>query len=147
MLSIFDCEIPSNVSRAFSSDEIKGVIGVVLLIATRIATALPSSLNVFQFPRTCYFFFFLREANEYSAFFRHVVLVHSPTIYYNWYGGVVDAIYRARKGLVTKEEVKKQISIVAYGINSAAQILKLSPIEWTILSSPRKVSQLEDLVM
>ena len=58
MLSIFDCEIPSNVSRAFSSDEIKGVIGVVLLIATRIATALPSSLNVFQFPRTCYFFFF-----------------------------------------------------------------------------------------
>ena len=91
--------------------------------------------------------FFLREANEYSAFFRHVVLVHSPTIYYNWYGGVVDAIYRARKGLVTKEEVKKQISIVAYGINSAAQILKLSPIEWTILSSPRKVSQLEDLVM
>ncbi|XP_066030885.1 N-acetylated-alpha-linked acidic dipeptidase 2-like [Pocillopora verrucosa] len=60
---------------------------------------------------------------------RHVVLVHSPTIYYNWYGGVVYAIYRARKGLVTKEEVKKQISIVAYGINSAAQILKLSPIE------------------
>lgn len=60
---------------------------------------------------------------------RHVVLVHSPTIYYNWYGGVVDAIYRARKGLVTKEEVKKQISIVAYGINSAAQLLKLSPIE------------------
>ena len=56
MLSIFDCEIPSNVSRAFYSDE--GVIGVVLLIATRIATALPSSLNVFQFPRTCYFFFF-----------------------------------------------------------------------------------------
>lgn len=37
MLSIFDCEIPSNVSRAFYSDEIKGVIGVVLLIATRIA--------------------------------------------------------------------------------------------------------------
>ena len=60
---------------------------------------------------------------------------------------MVDAIYRARKGLVTKEEVKKQISIVAYGINSAAQILKLSPIERTILSSPRKVSQLEDLVM
>ena len=60
---------------------------------------------------------------------------------------MVDAIYRARKGLVTKEEVMKQISIVAYGINSAAQILKLSPIEWTILSSPRKVSQLEDLVM
>ena len=60
---------------------------------------------------------------------------------------MVDAIYRARKGLVTKEEVKKQISIVAYGINSAAQILKLSSIEWTILSSPRKVSQLEDLVM
>lgn len=60
---------------------------------------------------------------------RHVVLVHSPTIYYSWYGGVVDAIYRARKRLVTKEEVKKQISIVAYGINSATQILKLSPIE------------------
>ena len=60
---------------------------------------------------------------------------------------MVDAIYRARKGLVTKEEVMKQISIVAYGINSAAQILKLSSIEWTILSSPRKVSQLEDLVM
>ena len=58
VLSIFDCEIPSNVSRAFYSDEIKGVIGVVLLISTRIATALPSSLNVFQFPRTCYFFFF-----------------------------------------------------------------------------------------
>ena len=60
---------------------------------------------------------------------------------------MVYAIYRAQKGLVTKEEVKKQISIVAYGINSAAQILKLSPIEWTILSSLRKVSQLEDLVM
>ena len=58
MLSIFDCEIPSNVSRAFYSDEIKGVIGVVLLIATRIATALPSSLNIFQFPRTSYFFYF-----------------------------------------------------------------------------------------
>ncbi|XP_078359878.1 glutamate carboxypeptidase 2-like isoform X1 [Oculina patagonica] len=60
---------------------------------------------------------------------RHVVLTHSPTISYNWYGGVVDAIYRARKGLVTGEEIKKQVSIVAYGINSAAQVLKLSPIE------------------
>jgi len=60
---------------------------------------------------------------------RHVVLTHSPNIYYSWYGGVVDAIYRARQGLVSGEEVKKQVSIVAYGINSAAQVLKLSPIE------------------
>lgn len=66
------------------------------------------------------------------SIFRHVVLTHSPTISYNWYGGVVDAIYRARKGLVTGEEVKKQVSIVAYGINSAAQVLKLSPIEWSV---------------
>ncbi|RMX58606.1 hypothetical protein pdam_00006431 [Pocillopora damicornis] len=71
----------------------------------------------------------LEEILQANPLQRHVVLVHSPTIYYNWYGGVVDAIYRARKGLVTKEEVMKQISIVAYGINSAAQILKLSPIE------------------
>lgn len=63
---------------------------------------------------------------------RHVVLVHSPSISYNWYGGVVDAIFRARKGLVSEEEVKKQVSIVAYGINSAAQVLKLSPIEWSV---------------
>ena len=90
---------------------------------------------------------FLLEANEYSTFFRHVVLVHSPTIYYSWYGGVVDAIYRARKGLVTKEEVKKQISIVAYGINSAAQILKLSPIEWTLYKTPCKVSQWRNSVV
>lgn len=60
---------------------------------------------------------------------RHVVLTHSPNIYYSWYGGVVDAIDRARKGLVSGEEVKKQLSIVAYGINSAAQVLKLSSIE------------------
>lgn len=45
---------------------------------------------------------------------------------------MVDAIDRARKGLVSGEEVKKQVSIVAYGINSAAQVLKLSPIEWFV---------------
>lgn len=61
-----------------------------------------------------------------------MVLSYSPNIYYSWYGGVVDAIYRARKGLVSGEEVKKQVSIVAYGINSAAQVLKLSPIEWSV---------------
>lgn len=60
---------------------------------------------------------------------RHVVLTHSPNIYYSWYGGVVEAIHRARKGLVTSEEVKKQVSIVAYGINSAKHVLELEPIE------------------
>ena len=62
-------------------------------------------------------------------FCRHVVLTHSPSIYYSWYGGVVDAIYRARKGLGSWEEVKKQLSIVAYGINSATHVLELEPIE------------------
>ena len=60
--------------------------------------------------------------------YRHVVLTHSPTIRYKWYGGVVDAIYRARKGLGSPEEVKKQVSIVAYGINSATHVLELDPI-------------------
>lgn len=60
--------------------------------------------------------------------YRHVVLTHSPSIRYNWYGGVVDAIYRAQKGLVSPEEVKKQIAIVAYGINSATHVLELEPI-------------------
>ena len=41
----------------------------------------------------------------------------------------MDAIYRAQKGLGSGEEIKKQVSIVAYGINSAAQVLTLSPIE------------------
>ena len=44
---------------------------------------------------------------------------------YKWYGGVVDAIYRARKSLGSPEEVKKQVSIVAYGINSATHVLEL----------------------
>ena len=61
--------------------------------------------------------------------YRHVVLTHSPNIYNSWYGGVVDAIDRARKGLVSSEEVKKQVSIVAYGINSATHVLELEPIE------------------
>lgn len=61
--------------------------------------------------------------------YRHVVLTHSPSIRYNWYGGVVDAIFRARKGLLTSEDVKKQISIVSYGINSATHVLELEPIE------------------
>lgn len=56
-------------------------------------------------------------------------MTHSPNIYYSWYGGVVEAIHRARKGLVTSEEVKKQVSIVAYGINSAKHVLELEPIE------------------
>ncbi|XP_068744539.1 glutamate carboxypeptidase 2-like [Montipora capricornis] len=60
---------------------------------------------------------------------RHVVLTHSPSIRYDWYGGVVDAIFRARKGLLTSEDVKKQISIVSYGINSATHVLELEPIE------------------
>lgn len=60
---------------------------------------------------------------------RHVVLTHSPSIRYSWYGGVVDAIFRARKGLLTSEDVKKQISIVSYGINSATHVLELEPIE------------------
>ena len=60
--------------------------------------------------------------------YRHVVLTHSPSIRYNWYGGVVDAIFRAQKGLVSPEEVKKQIAIVAYGINSATHVLELDPI-------------------
>ena len=60
--------------------------------------------------------------------YRHVVLTHSPTIRYKWYSGVLDAIYRARKGLGSPEEFKKQVSIVAYGINSATHVLELEPI-------------------
>ena len=55
-------------------------------------------------------------------------MTHSPTIRYKWYGGVVDAIYCARKGLGSPEEVKKQVSIVAYGINSATHVFELDPI-------------------
>ena len=60
--------------------------------------------------------------------YRRVVFTHSPTIRYKWYGGVVDAIYRVRKGLGSPEEVKKQVSIVAYGINSATHVFELDPI-------------------
>ena len=60
--------------------------------------------------------------------YRHVVLTHSAAIRYKWYGGVVDAIYRARKGLGSPEEVKKQVSIMAYRINSATHVLELDPI-------------------
>ena len=59
---------------------------------------------------------------------RHAILVPGSNISSNWYGGIVEAIYRAKKGTDSWEEVKKQVSVVVYAVKTATLSLNLSPI-------------------